>query len=73
MTDETPWNGGIVGISGFGMGGANTHAILKSFSKEKINHGIPDDDLPRIIGVSGRTEEAVQVLLKYVRKQYEFQ
>lgn len=66
VTEKTPWNGGIVGVSGFGMGGANTHAILKSFSKEKINHGIPDDYLPRIVCVSGRTEEAVDVLLSHV-------
>lgn len=48
------------------MGGANTHVILESFRKEKINHGIPDDFLPRIVCISGRTEEAVEVLLNYV-------
>ena len=48
------------------MGGANSHVILKSFAKEKINHGIPDDFLPRIVCVSGRTEEAVEVIFNCV-------
>lgn len=66
MTEKTPWNGGIVGVSGFGMGGVNCHIALESFRKEKLNHGIPNDNLPRIVGVSGRTEEAVDILLKHV-------
>lgn len=48
------------------MGGANTHAILESFTREKNNRGIPNDNLPRIIGVSGRTEDSVRVFLDYV-------
>lgn len=66
VTEKTPWNGGIVGVSGFGMGGVNCHVVLDSFKKEKLNHGIPNDDLPRIVGVSGRTEEAVDTVLKHV-------
>ena len=48
------------------MGGANTHVIVKSFAKEKVNFGTPEDSLPRIVCVSGRTEAAVEQLLNPV-------
>ncbi|KMQ91967.1 fatty acid synthase [Lasius niger] len=61
----TPWNGGIVGINSFGAGGANAHVILRSNSKAKMP-SVPDTVeplLPKLVAVSGRTKEAVQVLL----------
>ncbi|KAK0072351.1 hypothetical protein PV326_000156, partial [Microctonus aethiopoides] len=63
VTEPTPWAGGLIGISSFGFGGANAHVLLKSNPKEKINHGAPKDDLPRLVAVSGRTEEAVDTIL----------
>lgn len=68
VTEVTPWKGGYVGINSFGFGGANAHVLLKSHDKEKINEGLPSDDLPRVVAVSGRTEEAVDTLLKDVRE-----
>lgn len=67
VTEPTPWKGGLVGINSFGFGGANAHILLRSNQKEKINHGQPNDDLPRLVAVSGRTEEAVATLLNDVR------
>lgn len=63
----TPWDGGYAGINSFGFGGANAHVLLKSNSKEKVNNGEPDDDLPRLVAVSGRTEEAVAAIVDDVR------
>lgn len=67
VTEKTPWEGGLVGISALGFGGANCHILLKSHEKRKINQGIPQDDLPRLVVTSGRTEEAVKTLLDDVR------
>lgn len=67
VTDTTPWEGGLVGVNSFGFGGANCHVLLQSNDKEKINQGIPKDNLPRLVVVSGRTEEAVKSLLDDVR------
>ena len=53
----------IVGINNFGFGGNNGHAILRRFKKRKINRGLPEDDIPRLVCVSGRSEEAVLNLL----------
>ncbi|XP_015113130.1 fatty acid synthase [Diachasma alloeum] len=69
VTEPTPWKGGYVGISSFGFGGANAHILLKSNPKEKINSGAPQDDLPRLVVASGRTEEAVSSILADVESR----
>ncbi|XP_046609412.1 fatty acid synthase-like isoform X1 [Neodiprion virginianus] len=63
ITEPTPWKGGYVGINSFGFGGGNAHVLLKSNPKEKVNNGAPNDDMPRLVVVSGRTEKAVTTLL----------
>ncbi|XP_025993195.1 fatty acid synthase [Solenopsis invicta] len=68
VTEPTPWNGGYVGINSFGFGGSNCHVVLKSYSKKKINNGAPSDDLPRVVTVSGRTEDSVKVFLDDIEK-----
>ncbi|XP_025155072.1 LOW QUALITY PROTEIN: fatty acid synthase-like [Harpegnathos saltator] len=62
VTEPTSWNGGYIGISSFGFGGANGHILLKSNPENKIDIKTLGD-LPRLVAVSGRTEEAVQTLL----------
>lgn len=63
ITENTKWNGGYVAVSNFGFGGANAHALLKSNPKEKVNNGIPKDDIPRLVYISGRTEEAINTII----------
>ncbi|XP_053598737.1 fatty acid synthase [Microplitis demolitor] len=69
ITEPTPWEGGYVGVSSFGFGGANAHILLKSNPIDKINGGAPNDDLPRLVVVSGRTEAAVEALLHDVESR----
>jgi len=69
VTEKTPWPGGLIGINSFGFGGANCHVLLKSNPKEKVNGGRPKDNLPRLVAVSGRTNEAVDSLLDDVSLQ----
>ncbi|XP_031841485.2 fatty acid synthase 1 [Nomia melanderi] len=57
-----PWKGGLVAVNSFGFGGANAHVLLRSNPKPKLSP-VLDIKLPKLIAVSGRTEEAVQVLL----------
>ncbi|XP_076764194.1 fatty acid synthase-like [Xylocopa sonorina] len=66
ITEPTPWEGGYAALNSFGFGGANAHALLKSHTKEKVNNGAPEDDLPRLVTVSGRTQEAIETLLNHV-------
>lgn len=68
VTETTPLDGEYIGINAFGFGGANAHILLKSNPKTKINKGLPNDDLPRLVVVSGRTKEAVATILNDVDK-----
>jgi fatty acid synthase len=63
VTENLPWSGGLVGVNSFGFGGANAHILLQWHEKEKVNGGAPTDHIPRLVVASGRTEEAVDVIL----------
>ncbi|XP_029670079.1 fatty acid synthase-like [Formica exsecta] len=69
VNTPTPWNPGFVGINSFGIGGANCHILLQSNLKQKINGGAPNDDIPRLVVVSGRTEQAIESLLNEIKNQ----
>lgn len=58
------WEGGIIGLNSFGFGGANAHVILKSNKKPKTVGTL--GDTPRLTVCSGRTEEAVEMLLSEI-------
>ncbi|XP_071572226.1 fatty acid synthase-like [Temnothorax nylanderi] len=75
VTEPTEWKGGYVGINSFGFGRANSHILLKSNPKQKINNGASNDDLPRLVALylvvpsRHRTEEAVKIIFYYVRNR----
>ena len=66
VTTNTPWTHTLVGISSFGFGGANGHAILEGFpdNYERIPH--PASDVRRLLTCCGRTYDAVEHLLARV-------
>ncbi|CAH1394198.1 unnamed protein product, partial [Nezara viridula] len=66
VTEPTPWEGGMVGVNSFGFGGANCHVLLEWNPNGKKNGGLPEDDIPRLVNISGRTVEAVDYILKYL-------
>ncbi|KAG5883952.1 hypothetical protein JTB14_031777 [Gonioctena quinquepunctata] len=53
-------------VNSFGFGGSNSLAVLRAITKKKVNGGVPYDDLPRLVCVSGRTPEGVSSLLDTV-------
>lgn len=67
VTEPTILDGSLAAVNNFGFGGTNGHALLESHSKLKINNGMPTDSLPRLVVMSGRTEEAVNVVIQDVR------
>lgn len=66
VTETCPKNVRLVGVNSFGFGGANAHILLQWNEKNKVNGSAPTDTLPRLVVASGRTEEAVDVILKDV-------
>lgn len=72
VVDESmPLKNGYIGINSFGFGGANAHMLLKWNLKQKVNNGAPSDDLPRLVILSGRTEESVKMFLNDVSRHFE--
>lgn len=66
VAKNEPWNGGILAINSFGFGGANAHIVLRSNPKPKTTW--PAGDVPRVVGVSGRTEDAVSNFLTKIEQ-----
>lgn len=64
VVEPTPWEGGLVAVNSFGVGGANGHALLLSNKKPKQPI---QDDVPRLVCVSGVTKNAVATMLNEVR------
>lgn len=60
IAEPTPWKPDLVGINSFGFGGATVHLLLQPNLKKKINNGMPNDHLPRLIAMSGRTKETLE-------------
>jgi fatty acid synthase len=66
VTEKVPWAGNLAGVSSLGLGGSNAHVILQRNQKKKVNGGAPAYSVPHLVVASGRTEEAVDVILKNV-------
>ncbi|XP_025266599.1 fatty acid synthase-like [Camponotus floridanus] len=67
VTEPTEWKGGYVGINSFGFGGANSHILLKSNPKIKVNE--TNNNLPKLVVISGRTKDAVKIILDDIRSR----
>ncbi|XP_049273338.1 fatty acid synthase-like [Rhipicephalus sanguineus] len=65
-----PFDGGMVGISSQGIGGANAHAILESNPSRHVE-SFPREKphLPRLVLMCGRTEEALMRTLDRVEAE----
>nr|XP_050845856.1 fatty acid synthase-like isoform X1 [Vespula vulgaris] len=66
VTQPTLLDGEYIAINSFGFGGTNAHVLLRSNSKIKHNNELLNDDLHRLVAVSGRTAEAVEIILNEI-------
>ncbi|XP_055377654.1 fatty acid synthase-like [Condylostylus longicornis] len=55
-----PLKAPYIGVNSYSLTGENSHALFKAYEKPKVNKGLPEDNLPRIINWCGRTEEGVE-------------
>jgi fatty acid synthase len=63
VTETVPWTGNLASVTSLGLGGANANILLQRNQKNKVNGGAPTDTIPRLVVASGRTKEAVDVIL----------
>ncbi|XP_060836307.1 fatty acid synthase-like [Rhopalosiphum padi] len=70
VTEKTPLNGDYVGLNIFGRTGNYGHIIMKRYNKKKTKiyakDEMFDDDLPRLILVSGRNDAGVRKTIKMI-------
>nr|CAD7575956.1 unnamed protein product [Timema californicum] len=66
MTEKTKWDGGLVALNSIGVTGSYAHTLLRSYTKEKLQDNNPKDGVPRIVCVSGRTEEGITKVIDKV-------
>ncbi|XP_065209089.1 fatty acid synthase-like [Planococcus citri] len=71
VTESTPIEGEYFGLNSFGIGGANGHLLLTPHNKIKIANKPSDDAIPKIVTVSGRTEEAVDCIFNDIEKNHQ--
>ncbi|GJQ79763.1 hypothetical protein Trydic_g23237 [Trypoxylus dichotomus] len=71
VTEKMPLSeqGGYFAVNNFGFGGSNAHIVLHWHTKAKIRDGTPEDDLPRLICVSGRNKDGVKSILNDFRSR----
>ncbi|KAL7024910.1 hypothetical protein ACKWTF_013247 [Chironomus riparius] len=69
VTETLDFDGNLIALNSFGFGGANSHILLRKHPKDKVNCGIPNDNIPRLLVWSGRTEEALNTIFDSVTKQ----
>ncbi|XP_023313028.1 fatty acid synthase-like [Anoplophora glabripennis] len=65
VVDKTPIEeeNALMAVDSFGIGGANAHVLLRRNLKRK---SISKDNLPRLVCVSRRTEEAITALVNQI-------
>ena len=68
ITENTAWEGGLCGVSAFGIGGSDVHTILLSNPQTKKKYreemgGDSSGNRPYLVPFSGRTAEAVEYAL----------
>jgi fatty acid synthase, animal type len=62
VTEVEKFKGDYIGVNSFGVLGANAHVLLKQNMKKKVNGGLPEDDFPRLVLWSGRSDEALNTI-----------
>ena len=57
----------MAGINNFGVGGVNVHALVEPNYKLTTDHNLRiAEQIPRIVNVCGRTEEAVKMVFNFI-------
>lgn len=67
VTEPTRWDGGLVAMNSFGMGGSNGHIVLRSYDGKRTEPH-PASEKPRLFVYSARTEGGLKNILEEAHK-----
>ncbi|RUS77019.1 hypothetical protein EGW08_015221, partial [Elysia chlorotica] len=70
VTETTPWDGGMVALNSFGMGGTNAHIVLRSYDEKKAEPH-PASGKARLFTYSARTEDGLKKILEEAHQHAE--
>ncbi|KAI2797161.1 hypothetical protein BLOT_011139 [Blomia tropicalis] len=71
VVTNTPFDGDIIGVNSFGVGGVNAHVLLRSNSVEPENFDRRfhlSDPIPRLINICGRTTESIEYIFDFIEQ-----
>ncbi|KAJ8963394.1 hypothetical protein NQ318_018872, partial [Aromia moschata] len=68
VSKNIQFNGGLLAVNSFGLGGANAHLVVKPYRKNNEEENQDNRNIYRLVQVSGRTQEAVEILLNATEK-----
>ncbi|CAG2105207.1 unnamed protein product [Medioppia subpectinata] len=59
---------GLAAVNNFGIGGTNAHVLLEpNYKVETSNSFLIAENIPRIVNICGRTEEAVKYVMDFIQ------
>lgn len=73
VDETTPFRGdsGLIAINSFGMGGSNSHLLLKWNDKVRRDGGrVDDDEALRLVCVSGRVNWSIEAIFDQLAKDF---
>lgn len=70
VSKNTPWAGGVAGVSSYGFGGVCCHLVLSDEVEELLPPGAECDVLPKCTTLSSRTQESLEELTDFLCSKY---
>jgi len=69
VAENTPWEGGYIGLNSFGFGGSNAHLIMRSPTIPRASIDSHALSYPYILAYSARTQTGLQKVFERLKSE----